>query len=88
VANAAKRLVKRHPTPLHNLMHRYSIQPQYIETIKVVRQGMKWKLKITASITNSVEEAIADMENDKLDVKIFTDGSGMEGKIGAAAILY
>jgi ribonuclease HI len=30
----------------------------------------------------------ADMENDKPDVKVFADGSGMEGKIGAAAVLY
>lgn len=35
-----------------------------------------------------MDKAIADMENNKPDVKIFTDGSGMEGKIGTAAILY
>ena len=29
-----------------------------------------------------------NVENDESDVKVFTDGSGMEGKIGAAAILY
>jgi LmbE family N-acetylglucosaminyl deacetylase len=88
VANAAKRLVKRHPTPLHDLMHRYSLQPSKIETIKAVRQDTNWKAKATASIDNSVEEAISSLECDQADVKVFTDGSGMEDKIGAAAILY
>jgi hypothetical protein len=36
VLNAAKRLVKQHPTPLHDLMHRYNVHPQRIETIKAV----------------------------------------------------
>ena len=86
--NAAKRLVKRHPTPLHDLMHRYGLQPQSIETIKAVRQGTKWKLKITANIASSADKALENLENDKSDINVFTDGSGMEGKIGTAAILY
>jgi len=88
VINAAKRLVKRHLMPLHDLMHRYGIQPQNVETIKAIRQDTKWKPKITASIANSADEALEDLGNDESDVKVFTDGSGMEGKIGAAAVLY
>jgi len=88
VINTAKRLVKHHLTPLHDLMHRYGIQPQNVETIKAVRQDTKWKPKITASITNSTDKALEDLENNESDVKVFTDGSGMEGKIGAAAVLY
>ena len=74
--------------PLHDLMHRYGLQPQSIKTIKAVRQGTKWKPKITANIASSADEALENLENDKSDIKVFTDGSGMEGKIGAAAILY
>lgn len=88
VINPAERLVKQHPMPLHDLMHRYGIQPQNMETIKAVRQDTKWKLKITANIANSVDEALEDLENDESDVKVFMDGLGMEGRIGAAAILY
>jgi hypothetical protein len=33
VLNVASHVVKRHMTPLHDLMHRYNIQPQKIETI-------------------------------------------------------
>jgi len=74
--------------PLHDLMHRYGLQPQSIETIKAVRQGTKWKPKITANITSSTDEALENLEIDEPDVKVFTDGSGMEGKIGMAAVLY
>jgi hypothetical protein len=37
---------------------------------------------------NSIDGAITDAEHDGPDVKVFTDGSGMDGKISAAAILY
>jgi hypothetical protein len=32
-------------------MHTFGIQPQKIETIKVVRQSTKWKLHIKVHIT-------------------------------------
>ena len=88
VKNAAKRLVKRHKTPLHDLMHRYRLQPDNIETINATRYNTDWKPKVTIKIINDADEAITDMEQDHPDVKIFTDGSGMEGEIGASAVLY
>jgi fructose-1,6-bisphosphatase/sedoheptulose 1,7-bisphosphatase-like protein len=88
VINSVNRLVKQHPTPLHDLTHRYSIQPQATETIKAVRYDTKWKPKVTANIANNVDEALETLKQDSADIKIFTDGSGMEGKIGAAAVLY
>jgi hypothetical protein len=88
VVNMAKRLVKHHPTPLHDLMHRYKIQPQNMETIKAVRFDTRWTPKVAIRITNDKDEAIANVNQDSLDVKVFTDGSGMKGKIGAAAVLY
>ena len=33
-------------------------------------------------------DAIHDVQHDNADIKVYTNGSGMEGKIGAAAILY
>jgi ribonuclease HI len=88
VANAANKLVKRHPTPLHDLMHRYDIKPQTIETIKAVHFNTRWKPMIKTKVANSIDGAITDAEHDDPDVKVFTDGSGMDGKISAAAILY
>jgi hypothetical protein len=69
-------------------MHRYNICPQDIETIKIVQFHTAWKPKITAKITRSVEAAMEAIDHNTTDMKVFTDGSGMEGKIGAAAILY
>jgi hypothetical protein len=37
IMNAANRLVKWHPTLLHDLMHRYRIQPKKVETMEAVR---------------------------------------------------
>jgi ribonuclease HI len=88
VANAAGRLIKRHPTPLHDLMHTFSIKPQLIETIDAVRHDTQWKPDVKISIAETAEGAAHDIHHDNAAVKIYTDGSGMEGKIGAAAILY
>ena len=37
VRNTVNKLVKQHPTPLHDLMHRYGIKLEEIETIEMVR---------------------------------------------------
>jgi ribonuclease HI len=88
VQNAADRLVKRHPTPLHDLMHRYSIRPQHIETIKATRHCTNWKPNVKIKITTNPDDAIKEIDLDNADIKVFTDGSGLDGKIGAAAVLY
>jgi hypothetical protein len=69
-------------------MHTYNIKPQRIETIKATRQDTKWKPDVKTNIANSTKNAIMDRQNDDSDVKIYTDGSGMKGKIGTAAALY
>jgi hypothetical protein len=49
-----------HPT-IHDLMHRYSIKPQNIETIKATRHKTRWKMKVKTEIITDVDEAIADI---------------------------
>jgi hypothetical protein len=80
VANTASRLVKRHATPLHDLVHRYRIQPRRSET--------RWKAQFGTEVIPDTDKAIEAIRCDNPDVKVFTDGSGMDGKIGAAAVLY
>jgi hypothetical protein len=77
VRNTAKHLVKHHPTPLHDLMHRYSIKPEQIETVETVRFNMHWTLTISTEIIMDPDKAIESISNNP-DMKIFTDGSGME----------
>ena len=69
-------------------MHRYGIQPHKTETIEATHFDTGWKPSITTEVITTTDEAIAAIQNDNPDVKVFTDGSGMEGKIGAAAVLY
>jgi hypothetical protein len=88
IQNAATCLVKRHRTPLHDLMHSFRIHPRKIETINATRYNTKWKPDTTIKIIDNADDATADMEQDHPDVKIFTDGSSMDNKIGAAAALY
>jgi hypothetical protein len=53
-----------------------------------VRFDTRWKPKITTEVTSDTDKAIEAIQRDNPDVKVFTDGSGMDRKIGAAAVLY
>jgi hypothetical protein len=44
--------------------------------------------KIRVHIPNNIDKAIQDLQDDNSDVRVYTDRSGMQGKIGAAAVLY
>jgi len=88
VKNAASKLVEYHATLLHDLMHRFNIHPQSIKTIKAVWFNTEWKPKIKTKMASNADKAIEEVNNDNPDVKVFTDSSGMEKKIGAAAVLY
>ena len=44
--------------------------------------------KVTLRIADSKEQVREEEEGDKSRVKVFTDGSGYEGRVGAAAVLY
>jgi hypothetical protein len=69
-------------------MHRYNIQLQNMETIKAACFDTRWTPKVMAKIASNAEDAIENIEQDNPDVKVFTDGSGMERKIGPAVVLY
>ena len=88
VANAASRLVKWHPTPLHDLMHKFDLKPTSMEKIQAICHHTHWKPGFKMSIIPDKEKAIANVTRDNFDPKIFTDGSGMNKKIGASVVLY
>jgi hypothetical protein len=69
-------------------MHRYSIKPEQIETIEAIRFDMHWIPDISTEVITNVDKAIVSIANDNPDVKIFTDSSGMDCRIGASAVLY
>ena len=88
VKKAAKRKPKRHPAPLHHVLHAYNIKPDRIEKIRATRLLPKWHRPFKTRIAPDRETAIQEEEADRADVRIYSDGSGIENQIGAAAVLY
>ena len=87
-ANAVSRLVKHHSTPLHDLMHRFDLQPTRMEKIQSVRHPTHWKPGFTTVIIPNKDKAMDNIAWDNPDIKVFTDVSGLNGNIRASAVLY
>jgi hypothetical protein len=84
---AAKKVTKRHPSPLHLILRHLPARHSKIETIDMLRKPPEWRQPFETRIPDMEEEALA-LNNDNMDdIKIFTDGSGLNGHIGAAAVL-
>jgi ribonuclease HI len=88
VANAAGRYIKRQPTPLHYMMHEYKLHPEKIETIETTRQPNKWTPGFALRIADMKDVAEKEDKEDRAEIQIYTDGSGLEGRIGASAVLF
>ena len=84
----AKRFIKRHRSPMHLLMHIFNIVPDDIETIIVTRRHPRIGNCFTVRVAENRDDSIALMNADQSDIRIFADGSGLDGQAGAAAALY
>jgi len=78
---------KRHKSPLHFLVKAFGTHPKVTEEILPLRHSPKWEPSVSTLIADSKEDAIWDARRAEEDIQIFTDGSGYQGGIGAAAIL-
>jgi hypothetical protein len=88
IANAAIRYVKKQLTLLHYMMHEYKLQPEKIKMIETTRQPNKWTPGFALRIANTKDMAEEEDRQDRANIQIYTDGSGLEGRIGASAVLY
>jgi len=90
IRKAASRYVRRHRSPLHNLLHLAKLSPDDVETISAVRRSPSYNASFATHISDSKEKALEVAE--KIErihpVQVFCDGSGFEGGIGASAVLY
>ena len=84
---AMGRRLKRHTSPLYEILDSAKIRTNEIETIGNGTKHPTWKNKVKTVIAPTREDAVQNASNDESDIKIYTDGSSREGGIGAAAIL-
>jgi ribonuclease HI len=79
---------KKHPGPATNMLRILGLGDMEIETIYPAVTLKSLGPQHRVEIDDSREESISSEHNDNTDYKIFTDGSGQGGGIGAVAILY
>ena len=77
----------RHKSPLHFLVKTFGTHPKSTEEILPLHHSPKWTPNVTTLIADKKEEAIQDAERSEEEIQIFTDGSGYQRGIGAAAVL-
>jgi len=75
-------------SPIHDLLDEFKIQPSQMETTAAVRRSPSWEFEGTCKIAKTEKEARKDEKDDTADLKIYSDGSGLEGYIGASAVLF
>jgi len=83
----AARQRKRHKSPLHFLVKAFGTHPKITEEILPLRHSPKWEPCVSTLIADSKEDAVQDAGRAAEEIQIFTDGSGYQGGIGAAAVL-
>ena len=78
----------KHASPISNLIKIYRLSQTKLETITPTVQYPRTVSNFEVSIPGSRKESIKEEKNDNADYKVYSDGSGLNGGIGAAAILY
>ena len=77
--------VKSYPAPIHEILYTYGIKPRKMEKIVAIRDNNRYRPQVRTQIRLNREAAIKDEERDNAQIRIYTDGSAAEGKVGAAA---
>ena len=83
---AINKPVKQHRSPLHTLFIMTNVKPGNYKTILTSRRRSNYVMKACTFIEGSRVAAVANA-NSLHGTIIYTDGSGFENGIGAAAIL-
>jgi ribonuclease HI len=89
VKRSAKGRVKRHRSPLHTLTNIFGINPSTIEKIPPVRVHPRERGSQVAhiDIPPSKDESKQADASAIEEIKVYSDGSAHDGKVGTAAIL-
>jgi ribonuclease HI len=90
VQSVTRRKVKRHLSPIHHLIRFARVDPKKIETVSPARRSPGYAPSFKLVIPPSKDDALpfAIITNSIAPVRVYSDGSGFEGGIGASALLY
>jgi hypothetical protein len=85
----AVRKVRRHQSALHYMTQIYGIKSDEVEMLPVVRQNPaeQHRLPMNVEIPKDKETSIQLERHSTEVIKVFTDGSAHNGRVGMAAIL-
>ena len=83
-----KHNIRRHKSALHHLIHSLDIRPSELETINPHPTKPNTLPPMLTCILPTKEKAIEEYGKLTSKTKVFTDGSCIDGKVGAAAVLY
>ncbi|KAF5335307.1 hypothetical protein D9611_011657 [Ephemerocybe angulata] len=76
------------PTPIQIMARRYDINPTKVEKISLKMRPPNHERNFAIRIDESRQESIEHEKLDTAPIRIYTDGSGIDDKTGAAALLY
>ncbi|KAG7086882.1 hypothetical protein E1B28_002802 [Marasmius oreades] len=68
-------------------MHDYHLQPTLMERRQAVRFQPHWVPEVKTTVYGKAEFATKAHEEDRARWKVYTDGSGIDGGVGAAAVI-
>jgi ribonuclease HI len=89
VKASANRKIVKHKSPLHELMQVFKLNPTSVTKIAAaVRNPLDAnQTPMRISIASSKEASITEDTNAQEIVKVYSDGSEINGKVGAAAVM-
>ena len=84
----ANRYVKRHRAPLHELTHAFHIRREELEMVLASRRAPGKERRVEVRKAADKDRAYKEVVESRAGTKVFTDGSDIDGGVGAAAILF
>jgi hypothetical protein len=83
------RTTKKHRSPINNMVRAYQLETKRVEKIPAMaRDPTKiGKLPFSIHIAENRTDSISEDNNTTEEIRVYTDGSALNGKVGVAAIL-
>ena len=83
-----RRYIKTHRAPMHKLAALYNIIPDSLEAIDPVRHPLAYEIKATLRVAGAEDGQEVEAAGEEGVIQLFSDGSGLDGKVGTVAVMY